>query len=281
MRHSSKTIQNIIELRKNGFTLGEIISKTGLSKTTIFHHIRSIQKSDVLKSKLRVIILKKQKIITDRRRGKSIKSYSFLKPDEWNPVLVNLVAHFIFDGDIRATSSNYNNRNEVLISSVRDNMAKEIGVTDCKSYLNMHTGVIKLCYFNVEIASFIKSKIEELLKYIASANKKEKIYFLRAFFDDEGCITFENKKRVVRGYQHSLKILKTVQDLLCDFEIESKIVKKYFEIVISRKENLIKFQKLINFTEGVRVNGNRSNSIWKKSLEKRDILSKAIVSYQL
>ena len=279
MRHSPKTIQNIIGMRNSGLTLGEIVSKTGLSKTTIFHHIKRIQKSDILINKLRVIILKKQKIITDRRRGKSVKSYSFLKPEGWNPDLVNLIAHFIFDGDIRATSSNYNNRNKALINSVRGNMAKAIGVTDCKSYKNIHTGVIKLCYFNVEIASFINNKIRKLLEYIPSATTDEKIYFLRAFFDDEGCVTFENKKRVIRGYQHSLGILKIIQNLLLDFKIESKIVEKYFEIIVSQKENLIKFQKLVNFTPGVRVNGKRSNSIWKKSLEKREILKMAIDSY--
>ena len=90
---------------------------------------------------------------------------------------------------------------------------------------------------------------------------------------------YRDGKRSVRGYQHDLEILCIVRRLLSDFSIESKIDHKYFEIIISRRENLLKFQKLINFSKGLRVNGQRSNSIWKESLEKREILRRAIASY--
>ena len=126
---------------------------------------------------------------------------------------------------------------------------------------------------------FSKTKTQELLEYIPFALQKHKISFLKAFFDDEGSINFRNKARCVRGYQHSRRILEIVQDLLSDLEIESKIDNKNIEVNISGKENLLKFQKIINFTPGLTVNGKRTNSIWKKDLEKRKILEMAINSY--
>ena len=52
------------------------------------------------------------------------------------------------------------------------------------------------------------------------------------------------------------------------------------EVMISGKENLKKFQKEIGFSLGIRRNKNRSNSIWKKPLEKKFLLSEAIKSYK-
>jgi len=279
MRHRPQLIADVVKMRASGFTLGEIVARTGLSKTTIFYHIQTIPKSDTLLKKLRTIALENQKSLSAQRRGKSIKAYSFARPLKWNADFVSLIAHLNFDGDIRHSSANYNNRNIVLIEKVKKYMGDLLNVDDFKIYKNSRSGVLKLCYFNVEIASFVKQKSEELWNYIPVALSNEKISFLQAFFDDEGCITFENKKRLIRGYQHSIIILKIVQKLLSDFGIQSNINEKYFEIIISKKENLLKFQQLINFTPGVCVNGNRSNSIWKKSLEKREILNQAVNSY--
>ena len=70
-----------------------------------------------------------------------------------------------------------------------------------------------------------------------------------------------------------------VQKLLKDFQIPSAIHKPN-EVVIMSKVNLEKFRKEINFSPGVFINGNRSNSIWKKSLEKRYLLDQAIKSFK-
>ena len=74
--------------------------------------------------------------------------------------------------------------------------------------------------------------------------------------------------------------MKLIQKLLKDFGIESKIDEKYKEIIISRKINLIKFQKKVNFSRGVKVNGKRKNSTWKQDLEKQKILGLIIANYK-
>ena len=103
--------------------------------------------------------------------------------------------------------------------------------------------------------------------------------FLQAFFDDEGCIYIYGNNRKIRGFQYNLEILKLVQNLLKSFSIKSRIEEKGKEIVISGKENLIKFRRGINFSKGIYINPERKNSIWKKKLEKRKILDKVINSY--
>lgn len=47
--------------------------------------------------------------------------------------------------------------------------------------------------------------------------------FLKAFYNDEGCMDFNGKIRRVRGYQHSHHILTLVRKLLAEFNIPSKI----------------------------------------------------------
>ena len=151
-----------------------------------------------------------------------------------------------------------------------------------KRWINNETGVSRISYHNVALGTYLQEKSKELLNNICSLSIGLKKEFLKAFFNDEGCIDFRPKRnlRQIRGYQKDKSILFLIQKLLCDFGIESRVVNPN-EIVISGKENLQKFQKRIGFSPGVYINGNRSNSIWKKSLEKKVLLNEAIKSFKL
>ena len=277
--------QKCVELRNQNYTLGEMVKILGRPKTTIYFHIRNLPRSATLMQKLSKI--SRDKIITVRgkankfgvvnQKGKSWLGRHCKEFKEWTAPLVNLVAHAIFDGEINYSDVRYNSRSPILLTNFRDKM-KLVYDYEPKVY-KKYNGVIALAYNNVEVAQYLSSKKTELIDRVASFPEELKLPFLKAFFDDEGCVSFLGNKRLVRGYQHSTKILNIVRKLLVDFDIESKIDSKYFEIIISRKENLLKFQKLINFSRGLRVNGRRSNSIWKESLEKREILRRAIASY--
>lgn len=278
MRHGLEVIDEIRGLRVSGFTLTEIVNHTKIAKSTIFPYISNIPQSTYLKEKIRLAKLAGQRRGASGRRGISVKNYSFLRPEKWNVDLVNLIAHFLFDGSIKRTSCVYYNRSEILISQMVEKMKKLLAVSDCKTCTTPE-GVNRISYHNVEVATFIRRKADELFECILTATKEHKISFLKAFFDDEGSVKFKNNHRTVRGYQHSPKILVIVKKLLEDLGIQSMIDNRNVEISISRKENLLRFQKLINFTPGLRVNGKRTNSIWKKDLEKRKILRMAVDSY--
>lgn len=279
-KHPLNLIEKIKIMRTEGKTLGDIVQATGLPKTTIYFHLRKIPKRFNLTQRLKEVIKIKNKKIGDAKRGKSFKTYQYKKPNIWTPDFVMLVAHLMFDGELKYASCVYNNRSQALIDRFIRLMKENLGVTDYKFH-KKEDGVMRVSYHHVEIASFMKIKSLELLEYIQTAPIKHKIAFLRAFYDDEGSMCFDKNKRVVRGYQHSHERLLLLQKLLADLGIESSLDNRHVEIKIGRRENLLKFQKLINFSEGVAINPARSNSIWKRPLQKREILQMALASYKL
>ncbi|MBI4086999.1 LAGLIDADG family homing endonuclease [Candidatus Kaiserbacteria bacterium] len=166
-----------------------------------------------------------------------------------------------------------------LIARV-EKLMRRVYIYEPKRYTDTGSGVHKLYYHNVALAAFIKEKALLLLKEILLLSRSCQREFLRAFFDDEGCMDFRPQRnlRRVRGYQKNREILFLVQKLLHNLGIEATVQGKN-EVVIRGRENLLRFQEEINFSAGVRINGKRSNSIWKKSLEKRELLRRAIDSF--
>lgn len=264
-------------LRMKGFTLGEIVENVNLPKTTIYGHVRNIPLSPELKERIKMISTKRiNDYIRRERKGKCMPGRIVLKPKYWSSELIFITSHFMFDGLIRHEGCEYYNRSNCLLQKMKKTAEKLLGLRS-KIY-KRDFGVKQLRYYYVELSAYIRKKALELLNYIKTASSKEKRIFLKSFFDDEGSIHFD--KKIVRGYQHNLEILKLVQKLLKDLDIKSKIDEKYKEIVISRKSNLIKFRDKINFSKGIFINPNRKNSIWKKKLEKREILDYTISSYE-
>jgi hypothetical protein len=216
--------------------------------------------------------------LSEKQRLRNEKSYK--KFSQWNTSLVLLVAHLLFDGEIHRAKCRYHSRSAALIERVQS-LVKPFAITRPKIRKNQLTGVLSVSFYNAALGRYLKTKSDELLLRIHAMPAEMKREFLRAFFDDEGCIDFRpfRNNRRVRGYQKDVKILHIVKRLLGDFEIDSRIQLPN-EVSIVGKENLEKFQKEIGFSPGVRINGKRSNSIWKQSLEKREILRRAIESYK-
>lgn len=275
-------IERCRTLRKKGFTLGEIVETTGVPKTTVYGHVCDIPLSRELQERIKREATRRINEFNIReRKGKCIPGRIVPKPKGWSNALLFLTAHFMFDGEIRSHSCIYHNRNKALINRVEAFM-EEIFHLNPRPYLNKATGVSRISYHYVELASYMREKARALTEYIATAPVVEKRIFLQAFFDDEGCASWRrkgNKRREIRGYQYNREILKLVQKLLSEFGIRSRIDEKYKELIISKKENLIRFRNKINFSRGIYINPDRKNSIWKRKLEKREILEKMIHSY--
>lgn len=270
--------EQCIALRKQDYSLGEIVKITGRPKTSVYVHVHSIPLSERKLNEIRAkhgVHIRKFAIA---RRGKSERP--FKKLHEWDAHAVFITSHILFDGDFCAGGFSYNNRSTALIKAVKS-AVKKIYAFEPKRYLNPVTGVERISYFNVAFRAHVKEASARLLKDIPMLPREMKRVFLRSFFDDEGCMDFRphKNKRAIRGYQKDVTILRIVSLLLADFNIESKY-KFPNEVQIIGKQNLEKFQKEIGFSHSVRINGKRSNSIWKESLEKREILRRAIASYK-
>lgn len=269
--------EQCIALRKKDFSLLEIAKITGRPKTSVYFHIRGIPLSEGKMREVWKAHGERIRLFPLQRKGKSARNFRIFS--QWNRAMVFLVAHFIFDGELNRGCL-YNNRNESLIRAVEEQMRKIYAYPPAR-YVNPLTGVVRIGYYNVALCSYLKEKAEELLNDVGTFRPDLKKEFLKAFFDDEGCMDFRptQNRRSIRGYQKNIKILDTVHSLLSDFNIGASIQKPN-EVVISGRENLERFQKEIGFSPGVRINGLRSNSIWKKHLEKRDLLDRAIASFK-
>lgn len=270
--------QQCIELRKKDHTLNEITKLTGRSKTTVYFHIKNIPLSAKKRKEVSRSYRKRALNLSAARKGKSSKS--FKKFTHWTPDLVLLVSHLMFDGEILKSRCRYHNRSEFLINRV-ECLMKIIYEYECTKNVDNQSGVVSIGFYNVALEAFLKTKSSGLLKTINKLPRAHQREFLRAFFDDEGCMDFRISRNVrrIRGYQNDLLLLELVKNLLSNFGIESSLRGKN-EVVITGKENLKKFRREINFSKGVRLNPNRTNSLWKKNIEKRKLLAMAIKSFK-
>lgn len=270
--------EQCIALRKQDKSIIEIMEITGRPKTSIYQHIQGIPLSARRVRQYRVASGQYIRKFALARKGKSVRRFQAF--NTWTPALVLLVAHLIFDGEIMHVKCVYNNRSQALIDRVERHM-RAVYHFEPKRWQNPVTGVFRLSYHNVALGAYLHRKAVELLKTIRRLSPECKTSFLRGFFDDEGCMDFRPKTslRKIRGYQKDIEVLTLVRRLLADLDIPSEI-KKPNEVVITGKESLLKFEKTINFSKGVYMNGNRTNSRWKKHMEKRELLRQAILSYK-
>lgn len=267
-----------IELRKQDRSIIEIMRITGRPKTSIYAHIKGMPLSTKRIEQSRAASGKQIREFAIARKGKSARAFRPL--EEWSADSVLLIAHLLFDGEIARTRCAYNNRSIILIERV-ERLMREWYDFEPSRYYNKMTGVSRITYNNVALGSFLNTKSRELLQEIKKMPSDLKREFVRAFFDDEGCMDYrpDENRRSIRGYQKDVRILKIIKSLLADFDIAARIVLPN-EVVIVGKENLKRFEREINFSAGVYMNGNRSNSRWKKHVEKRELLKQAIASFK-
>lgn len=271
--------EQCIALRKKGYSIIEIMKATGKAKSSIYTHIKDIPLSSERIRDIRKASGKRIRKFSIARKGKSIRPFQTF--NTWSTDTILLIAHLLFDGGVYPNRGcSYNNRSMALMLCVEEKMHLVYDF-EPTHYTNPLTGVLRISYHNVALAGYLNNKIFELKKQIPHLPLNLRSEFLRAFFDDEGCIDYRPKesRRSIRGYQKDIKILKLIQSLLADFSIDSHIVKPN-EVMIVGKENLIRFEQKINFSPGIYMNGNRTNSRWKKNIEKRHLLRMAIKSFK-
>jgi hypothetical protein len=270
--------EQCVALRQQGHTLSEIVHLTGRPKTTVYFHIQGIELPPERVEEIRNAAGKRMRFYAAARKGKSTRAYR--RVQKWTPSSVLLLAHLLFDGEIQRGVCTYNNRSEALTERFIALISEFYDYAPAIRK-NAATGVIRVSYFNVALAAHLKERALALLSLVESLPRTMKRAFLRAFFDDEGCMDFRptEHRRQVRGYQKDMRVLRIVQKLLSDFSIEARIIAPN-EIVVSSKDNLCAFEREVGFSPGVTMNGNRSNSRWKRHVEKRELLRKAIESFQ-
>ena len=129
-------------LRKQDKTIIEIMKITGRPKTSIYIHIRDIPLSAEKMRAIRKASGKYIRTYAIARKGKSERP--FKRFEKWTVDRVLLVAHLVFDGEIR-NGGIYNNRSEALIKRVERCM-HSIYDFELTRYKNVLTGVSRISY---------------------------------------------------------------------------------------------------------------------------------------
>ncbi|MFH0912993.1 MAG: LAGLIDADG family homing endonuclease [Candidatus Omnitrophota bacterium] len=267
------------ELRIEGNSFGEISSVLGVAKSTLYAYLKDIPLSYKQKQDIEKRRKAKCFIGGNPRKGKCLAGREIIKPVSWSKDLIHIVSHFIFDGRVDEDCCIYYSKDKYQIRHMQRLLEEKFRAIPRIQLRD--NGVYGLVFYHVELANYLKRRREELIAYVANgAPKAYKREFIKAFFDDEGCIFYKGDKRRVRGYQKSNSVLELVLNLLKEFGIESRIDKRANGVEISGRSNLEKFSKEINFSSKIYINPYRKNGIWKKIISKRKILGLALQSYK-
>lgn len=275
----AKLLTKCKELRSKGYSFGEISSKIGLAKSTLYPYLKNISLGARQRQNIEIRRKEKCNNKANPKKGKCLPGREIIKPNSWSKDLIHILSHFMFDGRVDEDSCIYYSKDKYQIEHMQK-LLRDTFRANPKVQLR-DNGVYGLVFYHVELANYLKSRKEELFAYLNNgAPRAHKQEFLRAFFDDEGCVFYKGDKRRVRGYQKSQPILWQIMDLLDEFGIKSKIDRHVNGVEISGKENLEKFSKEINFSPEIYINPNRKNGIWKEKISKRKILDLALRAYQ-
>ena len=160
---------------------------------------------------------------------------------------VRIYAHTVFDGYISHSKGNsytvgYVNKNPALLKEFKGDVGSVYGL---KPTISIKRGITTISYSSklmyLDILNFDKSIIKE--------NEKYKKIYLRAFFDDEGCVSFNPKKGkfYISGSQHNQKEILFIKDLLDGLGIKNNIY--IYQIEISLNKSILEYNKMIGFTQ--------------------------------
>lgn len=207
-----------------------------------------------------------------------------------------LLGYCMFDGSVVASKRynvvSYSSKFKEQVENFADLTKKIYGFwTSVRNKLHSDGSNIFYCRF------CSRKLIEDLRRYtpsfstratsnakvpneILNGPKSYKIAFLQAFWDDEGAVFFYARKdragythklKKLEGYSESLNVLWGLAELHMSLGIN--IQKKRNRIIISGKDDLLKFRKLINFSPYARVG--REVSSWY-SIPKKYVLEFAL-----
>ena len=156
------------------------------------------------------------------------------------PAKARLIAHLIGDGSVYQSNHDYNIKYEVKDTESLNSFEKDIvfvyGLKLTKGFKESgFTGKpipflrlrSKLAFQDLHRYATYMSKDWKIKKELLLATKEIKKEFLKAFFDDEGSITNEGKKGIVKLYSINLTGLKQIQKILLEFNIDSSIRSGY------------------------------------------------------
>lgn len=195
-------------------------------------------------------------------KAKSIKNPKL--PITSSPVLARTAGHLAGDGGIGLSKGDYpayyTNQNKLLVKQFKEDVLDVFGDVYVYEYYKKSdkttmvrfpsiVGIILMKFFGPMIG-----KLKHVPEVVLNADNESKRMFLRAIYDDEGCIS-ESSNRVAFGVSNK-QIAESVQRMLRDFGIRPGVITKRdatdkweanYQFGITGKD-ILEFNKNIGFS---------------------------------
>ncbi|MEK6958114.1 MAG: LAGLIDADG family homing endonuclease [archaeon] len=262
-------VENINLLRSNGFGYKRIARELALSPATVFKYSRNFILSD---EAMRAI-----EEVESRTRSKFAASFAVQKQIKYPIVdenFANLLGRLFFDGSVNAFHGkytiSYTNASLAAVNKFIENVeicfGIECGAIQCFKGVNVDWYQVeaysKRVYdYLVSISpTFSTSNNVGIPEQILCSSYLVKAAFLRAFWDDEGCIADDGE---LSGTSKSERM---IDDLIrLHGQLDIKCVKRIktnpvygdiFHLVVKRnKTNFREFIEKVNFEHGIITKG--------------------------
>lgn len=195
-------------------------------------------------------------------RAKSIKNPKL--PIIFSPILARIAGHMAGDGGIRISKGDYpvyyTNQSKFLINQFKKDILDVFGDVDVYEYYKDSDKTTMVRFPSIvgiilmKILGPMLGKLKHVPEIVLNADKESKSIFLRAIFDDEGCMS-ESSNRIAFGISNE-QIARTVKEMLKEFGIRPGVITEsgasekwnsHYQFGIFGRD-ILTFYKTINFS---------------------------------
>jgi|GEM_PF-5247118 len=278
LRYSSQTKKGVIERRRQGVSLQGLVTEFNIPKSTIQGWVSRVRMPPELREKMLLRASKNRQVALSRRR---IKLPNSILEQLYSLEFIRFFAHCLFDGSVFRDQVVYYSSHLKLAQQFANDGQKLFGLVPHWYKTKFH--IYRVHFYSKNLVDHLNKSKSSFLEGILKQELDCQIVFLKAFFDDEGSVTYRPKtsKRSVRGYQKDVGILRLISLMLGHLGIDSVLenVNRYPEIAIRGRVNIENFARLINFSHGVSFLATRKNSYYSRPIEKQKVLQALLASY--
>ena len=259
--------KNLLAL--DGATIAKYASNTEMSGEGRERYLKkiSLDKSKASRSRLPLSAAEKKrlkKLALSASKKAALRNTKPIEIKRFSAAQARVLAHLIGDGGVTGNTLFYTNKNMDLITQFKEDVKNEFGLDGalCKRKWGCH--LFRVCSkklverlpLMVPCFGSHQATVPQNIFGAMPAVKKE---FLRALFDDEGCVSCSFNRRKRAGYVHihrrvelyseSEKLRTGLKLLLSDFKVYCVDSKKRKRIIISGFENIKNFYGNVGFSD--------------------------------
>jgi len=191
---------------------------------------------------------------------KPIKNPRF--PIIFSPVLARIAGHVAGDGGIELSgyAVYYTNQNKLLIEQFKKDIMNIFGDVGVYEYYKDSDNITMVRFSGIVGLILMKffgpmvGKLKHVPEVVSNADKESKRMFLRAIYDDEGCIS-ESSNRIAFGVSNK-QMIESVHEMLKEFRLTPGVITQKeatdrweasYQFGITGKD-MLTFSKTINFS---------------------------------